>query len=447
MPKPLARLAATLALALPLPALALDPAALPAPPVTDADYAPVNAAEARLGQLLFWDPILSGNRNIACATCHHPRFGTSDGVSLGLGEGGIGLGPARKPDPANLPEQRIPRNAPALFNLGAHQFTALFVDGRIAVDPTRPSGFRTPMEDTMVSGFASLLSAQTMFPVLSGDEMAGHYEENEIAIAAREGIITGPDGAWSRLAARVAAIPAYGAMFATAYPEIAAGRRIAFTDISNAIAGFVAVEWRSDTSPFDAWLRGQDTLPPEALAGAELFYGKAGCSACHSGVFQTDHAFHAMAEPQFGPGKAERFERHSLDTGRMRVTNNPADAYAFRTPSLRNVTATAPYGHSGAHTTLAGFLAYHSDPVAGLATYQPEAILPAFDPATPDFAPLGDTAARAAIAGAVTSAPVHLTEDEAAAILAFLASLEDPTALTGRLGIPPSVPSGLTIDN
>ncbi|NCO17209.1 MAG: cytochrome-c peroxidase, partial [Alphaproteobacteria bacterium] len=169
--------------------------------------------------------------------------------------------------------------------------------------------------------------------------------------------------------------------------------------------------------------------------------------ACHSGVFQTDHAFHAMAEPQFGPGKAERFERHSLDTGRMRVTNNPADAYAFRTPSLRNVTATAPYGHSGAHTTLAGFLAYHSDPVAGLATYQPEAILPAFDPATPDFAPLGDTAARAAIAGAVTSAPVHLTEDEAAAILAFLASLEDPTALTGRLGIPPSVPSGLTIDN
>jgi len=46
---------------------------LPAP-VRDDAYAPVNLNEVRLGQLLFWDPILSGNRNIACATCHHPRF-------------------------------------------------------------------------------------------------------------------------------------------------------------------------------------------------------------------------------------------------------------------------------------------------------------------------------------------------------------------------------------
>ena len=86
--------------------------ALPAP-VTEADYLPVDPAEARLGQLLFYDPILSGNRNISCATCHHPRFATSDGVSLSLGEGGIGLGPARRGDPENLPEERIPRNATA----------------------------------------------------------------------------------------------------------------------------------------------------------------------------------------------------------------------------------------------------------------------------------------------------------------------------------------------
>ena len=72
-------------------------------PLTDADFPPVDAAEARLGQLLFYDPILSGNRNISCGTCHHPRFGTSDGLSLGLGEGGAGLGPDRRPDPVNLP--------------------------------------------------------------------------------------------------------------------------------------------------------------------------------------------------------------------------------------------------------------------------------------------------------------------------------------------------------
>ncbi len=75
---------------------------LPAP-VTDDAYMPVDPAEAKLGQLLFYDPILSGNRNISCATCHHPRFGTGDGVSLSLGEGGIGLGPERHVDPANVP--------------------------------------------------------------------------------------------------------------------------------------------------------------------------------------------------------------------------------------------------------------------------------------------------------------------------------------------------------
>ncbi len=188
------------------PALAFD---LPAP-VTDADYAPVNSAETQLGQLLFWDPVLSGNRNISCGTCHHPRFGTSDGFSLGMGEGGIGLGPARVADPANPPEQRIPRSAPALFNLGAHEFTVMFDDGRIQVDPTRPSGLRTPLEDEMVTGFASLLSAQTMFPVLSADEMAGHGHENEVATAVRQGMITGPE--W-RLGSHRSARCGYSGLF------------------------------------------------------------------------------------------------------------------------------------------------------------------------------------------------------------------------------------------
>ena len=48
--------------------------------------------------------------------------------------------------------------------------------------------------------------------------------------------------------------------------------------------------------------------------------------------------FHAIALPQIGPGKAERFEQHQRDEGRMRVTGVSQDAYAFRTPSLRNVT-------------------------------------------------------------------------------------------------------------
>ncbi|MFB0994104.1 MAG: cytochrome-c peroxidase, partial [Paracoccaceae bacterium] len=152
----------------PLSAIALDFSLLPNP-VEDSSYLPTTTAEVELGQLLFWDKILSGNKSISCGTCHHPRFGSSDGVSLGFGDGGIGVGPNRVADPKNYPEQRVPRNSPSLYNTGALEYTALFADGRIEVDRLRPAGIRSPLEEDMMSGFASILSAQTMFPVLSPD--------------------------------------------------------------------------------------------------------------------------------------------------------------------------------------------------------------------------------------------------------------------------------------
>lgn len=414
--------------------------------LTDADYVPVDRAEAELGQLLFYDAILSGNRNVSCATCHHPRFATGDGVSLGLGDGGLGLGPDRVADADNLPEQRIPRNSPPLFNLGARQMTVLFADGRIEVDPDRPSGLRTPLEDEMVSGFDSLLSAQTMFPVLSPDEMAGHYGENDISIAVRQGRLTGEGGAWDLLSSRVAAIPAYAEAFAEVSPEIAAGRPIDFTDISNAIAAFVAFEWRSDDSPFDAYLREGTPLPEPAMRGMALFYGEAGCAACHSGPLLTDHGFHAMGAPQIGPGKGERFETHQRDIGRMRVTGRAEDAYAFRTPSLRNVTQTGPWGHAGAHSDLADFLRDHAAPRAALSDYSLQAVLPELPGAARDDAVLADAAEVSAIAAAVAVGDVDLGDAQIVDLIAFLATLDDPVALEGRLGVPESVPSGLPVE-
>ncbi|MCV2872568.1 cytochrome-c peroxidase [Defluviimonas sp. WL0050] len=415
-------------------------------PVTDADYLPVNEAEARLGHLLFYDPVLSGNRNISCATCHHPRFATSDGLSLGLGEGGVGLGPDRRADPENMPEQRIPRNAPALFNLGAREFTVLFHDGRIETDPTHPSGLRTPLEDEMVMGFVSVLSAQTMFPVLSPDEMAGHYQENDVAKAVRSGRITGSGGAWDIITKRVEAIPVYREMFSDTYPEIAAGRRIAFTDISNAIAAFIEFEWRADNSAFDQMLRGGEALSPESVEGMMLFYGDAGCALCHSGPFQTDQGFHAMGEPQIGPGKAERFENHSRDIGRMRVTNRKEDAYAFRTPSLRNVMRTGPWGHAGAWSDIRAFLAHHSDPAAGLSNYtRDQAVLPVLDRTKPDWVIL-DNANEAAAIEAAARQGQRLSDADIDALVAFLDALTDNGAIAGRLGVPDTVPSGLPVD-
>jgi len=426
-----------------MPAQAAAETGLPAP-VAPQIYGPFDQAEVELGQLLFFDPVLSGNRNISCASCHHPRFATSDGLSLGLGEGGIGLGPERRADPSNLPEQRIPRNSPALFNLGAPEFTVLFHDGRIEADANRPSGLRTPLEDEMVAGFDSVLSAQTMFPVLSPDEMAGHYQENDVSKLVRQGRLTGQDGAWSLISARVAAIPDYAARFAAVYPEVGEGREIRFTDISNAIAAFVAFEWRSFDSSFDAWLRGDADLDPAAERGAKLFYGDAGCAACHAGPFQTDHDFHAMGQPQLGPGKAERFESHQRDTGRQRVTGRDADAYAFRTPSLRNVLQTGPWGHTGAYNDLGAFLRQHAAPE--LDGYAPDAVLPLLDGAADDWAIMNDPAEREAILARVDLPPRALSAAEVDDLIAFLETLSDPVALAGRLGIPGSVPSGLPVD-
>ncbi|MEM8552000.1 MAG: cytochrome-c peroxidase [Pseudomonadota bacterium] len=409
--------------------------------MSDADFRPVDVQQAKLGQLLFYDPILSGNRNISCGTCHHPQLGTGDGLALSLGEGGVGMGPERVVDPQNVPEQRVPRNAQPLFNLGANEYVRLFHDGRIEVDASRPSGLRTPLEDEMVAGFASLLSAQTMFPVLSPDEMAGHYSENDVSKAVRLGRITGPGGAWDIIAKRVEAIPEYHAAFAAIDNDIAAGGPITFVAISDAVAAFMEFEWRSTDSPFDRHLAGERALDGEALEGLDLFYGAAGCAACHAGPLQTDHSFHAMGAPQIGPGKGARFETHARDEGRMEVTGRAEDAFKFRTPSLRNVAITGPWGHAGAHTDLADFITHHAAPRAAPWPALPP--LPALQGAD-DGAIAADATERAEIVAAA-HAQTSITAAEVAALVAFLEALTGDRAVSGRLGVPERVPSGLPV--
>ncbi|MEM6713056.1 MAG: cytochrome c peroxidase [Pseudomonadota bacterium] len=414
-----------------LPALAI-------PKATEPDMARVE-----LGWLLFYDPILSGNQQVACATCHHPRFGTSDGVSLSLGDGAIGLGPDRIADPDNLPEQRLPRNAPALFNLGEPEFQVMFHDGRLEFDATKPNNIRTPLGDAMAEGFDSVLAAQAMFPVLSADEMAGHYSENPISQAVRLGHLSLDGGAWDQIAARVDEIPEYRALFNKVLGEDAP---ITFADIGNVIADFMVFEWTATNSPYDRYIAGEDALSIEQLRGMELFYGAAGCGACHTGRFQTDHDFHAVAMPQLGPGKTARFESHARDEGRMRVTGSPEDAFAFRTPSLRNIAHTAPYGHAGAYATLEAVVRHHLDPVGSLYAYdRSQVVLPHLDK-TDDWRILDAPAELTSIAQANDLAPVDLSDDQVADILAFLESLTDLQSLEGRLGIPQRVPSGLPVD-
>jgi len=415
-------------------------------PLNDSDYRSVDENEAKLGQLLFYDPILSGNKEVACATCHHPSLGTGDGLSLSLGDGGKGLGNKRIVDYENLPEQRVPRNAQPLFNLGAKQFKTLFHDGRVQVDLSRPSGLRTPLEEEMVEGFSSIISAQTMFPVLSADEMAGHYSENEISEAVRRGTLTGEGGAWDLISKRVGSVPAYSDFFIDIYDHIEVAKDIKFTDISNAVAAFMEFEWRSDTSPFDDFLQGKLNLNISQENGMELFYGKANCSSCHAGALFTDHQFHATGQPQVGPGKAARFQSHSRDLGRFRVTGNIKDKYAFRTPSLRNVELTGPWGHAGAYNELEAFLGAHIDPYLALSNYDKSNVtLTKYD--TNDWKIMDDASEVKAIADAISIKPVIISKGEVTDLLAFLGTLTDTKAQKGRLGIPETVPSGLKIPN
>ncbi|MDC3193946.1 cytochrome-c peroxidase [Amylibacter sp.] len=415
-------------------------------PLNDSDYRSVDENEAKLGQLLFYDPILSGNKEVACATCHHPSLGTGDGLSLSLGDGGKGLGNKRIVDYENLPEQRVPRNAQPLFNLGAKQFKTLFHDGRVQVDLSRPSGLRTPLEEEMVEGFSSIISAQTMFPVLSADEMAGHYSENEISEAVRRGTLTGKGGAWDLISKRVQAIPEYSDFFIDTYDHIETAQDIKFTDISNAVASFMEFEWRSDTSPFDDFLKGKLNLAISQEKGMELFYGKANCSSCHAGALFTDHQFHATGQPQLGPGKAARFQSHSRDLGRFRVTGNIKDKYAFRTPSLRNVELTGPWGHAGAYSDLEAFINAHLNPYLALSNYDKSNVnLTKYD--ADDWKIMDNASEVKAISEAINMDPVIISEGEVLDLLAFLGTLTDTKAQKGRLGIPKSVPSGLKIPN
>jgi cytochrome c peroxidase len=206
----------------------------------------------------------------------------------------------------------------------------------------------------------------------------------------------------------------------------------------------MAHEWRLDDTPFDAVLRREGAFRGQAAEGMALFYGPAGCSTCHSGPFLTDHRFHAMGAPQIGPGKSATFEDHHRDEGRFRVTGRAEDLYAFRTPSLRNVALTAPYGHAGSHRDLATFVADHADPVKGLAGYdRGQAVLPEY-PAK-DFVVMDDPTQIAAIAAAVRTPGVPLTESDVAAIVAFLRTITETSEIENRLGIPDTVPSGLPV--
>jgi cytochrome c peroxidase len=412
--------------------------------LTEADFHDFDPGLAEIGRLLFYDPVLSGNRNISCGTCHHHDLASGDGLALGVGEGGSGIGEKRTTGRgADLIEKRVPRNAPALFNLGAREIRVLFHDGRLSIDGIYGNGFNSPAEEYLPQGLKGILAAQALFPLTSETEMAGNPEENKIAGAAYDRI----DYVWPLLVERVRAIPAYLDMFRQVDPSIATAGDLSIVHIANALGDFMNSEWRSTDSAFDRYLGGDvSAMSAPARAGMELFYGRAGCASCHSGPLMSDQDFHALALPHFGPGRTRRFDPYVRDVGRMAESDRLEDAYRFRTPMLRNVALTGPWGHNGAYATLEGIVRHHLDPVKALEAWRPDMVsLPADARlAKVDFIALDDARERARLKARVDIAPVSLADPEISQLVAFLNALTGEGK--GRLGRPASVPSGLPVD-
>ena len=281
-------------------------------------------AEEELGRLLFWDPVLSGDRDVACATCHHPDFAYADGRDLSLGAGAVGLGPAR----VDLSDGRIPtvkRNSQTILNtafngLDDRRRRRGFSGTARSVDPARAPMFW----DSRVRS----LETQALEPIKALEEMRGTAYAEADAVDV--------------VVARIRTIPEYVTLFEEAYGT---GTSIDAPRLGQAIATFERSLVAMD-SPFDRFRAGdRDALTPQQRRGFETF-DDVGCDRCHDGPMFSD--FDLEAE---GVGEHQRLTEPDAGDGRFR----------FRTPSLRNVALTAPYMHNGTLATLDDVLRFYDD--------------------------------------------------------------------------------------
>jgi len=295
---------------------------------------PQTPDKVELGKILFFDPRLSASNTMACATCHDPAKGWSDG----------------RPRSAGLKREEG-RNTISLFNIAYEDFPAW-------------------------DGFAASLEEHNGAAITFGDNvMAQNVPE---------------------LINELSAVAEYRERFGKVF-----GGEISYTSIIRALAAFErsVVTFRSS---FDRYQAGdRSALTKEQQAGLALFTGKAGCSSCHTAPLFTDNRFHALGVPQVGP--------LADDPGRFAVTGDDADRGAFRTPTLRNVARTAPYMHDGALPTLADVIAFYD---AGGGTVPGRS--------GPEIGPL------------------HLSDRERQALVAYLESLTDTTTDTRT----PPIPAG-----
>ncbi|HSQ19208.1 MAG TPA: parallel beta-helix domain-containing protein, partial [Blastocatellia bacterium] len=254
----------------------------------------------KLGRLLFFDPILSGDNDISCATCHHPDLGFTDARALSMGKGGKGLGAQREGGAV------VRRGAPTLWNAAYNH--KQFWDGR-----------------------ADDLEDQAKGPITSDIEM----NEN-------------PDV----LVKELKDIPEYARWFDSAFAGHD-GSAVTFDNVQKAVASFERT-LTANNSPFDRFVRGElGALTPEQRRGFNLFRsGRTRCFECHGIPTFANRDFKIIGVPEV--------EGSQPDYGRFEVTKGEGNKYAFKVPTLRNVVLNAPYMHNGKFKTLEEVLDFYA---------------------------------------------------------------------------------------
>ena len=243
-------------------------------------------ARIKLGKMLFFDPRLSGDGNMSCATCHNPVMGWSDGLPTAKGFKSKVLG----------------RASPTIINAGYNRIQMW--DGRKKSLEDQAMG---PMEATVEMN----MDTARLFKWLNKNDT-------------------------------------YRRAFRRAYP----GKPINADTVSKAIASYERTVV-SRNSRFDRWIRGnRKAMTRQEIRGFKLFVGRAKCADCHSAPNFTDDGFHNVGLKSFG--------QSDPDMGRYAQRPLKLMKGAFKTPTLRDITRTAPYFHDGSAKTLEEVVDHYS---------------------------------------------------------------------------------------
>ena len=260
------------------------------PALEEPSYNPMTLDGVVLGRKLFYDPILSGDSTMSCASCHLQNGSFTDNLAVSTGIDGI---PGR-------------RSSMSLLNIG-FSYRGLFWDGR-----------------------SETLEEQALLPV-----------EDPIELHAL----------WPEVIEKLKSHPEYPTAFRKAF-GIRNISEINRDYAAFAIAQFERTLISSGNTRFDRWWRGEGPITDSEYNGYVMFVDDspdlpdAECAHCHSIPLFTTNEYR-------NNGLQEAEDYHAFgDNGRGEVTGDTLDNGKFRVPTLRNITFTAPYMHDGRLTTL-----------------------------------------------------------------------------------------------